>query len=104
MSTSVQNETGIKAMYLPEEIVIDEVVDVRQYSHMAGDTDEELDAIERQVQSIEDEGQLQPVRVRLDDAGAPHLIMGHRRVRAIHLLNMRGDKPGPGRCGVGGSG
>lgn len=93
MSTEIEKSVvgGLLFTFLPDEIQIDETVNVRPYSKLTPEA-EELE-MESLAASIEAEGQLQPVRVRLID-NVPHLIMGERRVRAIHRINMKnGESP-----------
>lgn len=85
---------------LPEEIVIPEVLDVRPWSTRAGNTEAEVEAIEQLAKTIQDEGQIQPVKVRygdrnvgLPDGLAYELVVGRRRVQAVSLINA-GKKAG----------
>lgn len=103
MATSVASVAGVERAadmlveLNPEDILIDESVNVRPYSTAAGESETEAEEIERLAGSIEAEGQLQPVRVRVEQVQVSsgesvpqyHLIMGHRRVKSIHLINMR---------------
>jgi ParB family transcriptional regulator, chromosome partitioning protein len=55
------------------------------------------DSLESLIQSILKDGQLEPVCVRKDKDDKPIIVFGHRRVRAIRLINERGlaDPPLP---------
>jgi len=72
---------------LPEEIVIPEQMDVRPYTTKTGDAESEIEAISRLAETIQEEGQIQPVRVRFGGDGTYELVAGRRRVRAIALIN-----------------
>jgi ParB/RepB/Spo0J family partition protein len=91
-------ETALVLVYLStEEIVETEVTNVRPWSSKVGDSEAEIKRIEALAATIEQEGQLQPVKVRRrtvrpdDGPGvgifAYELIMGRRRKRAIELIN-----------------
>ena len=85
---------------LPEEIVIDEEINVRPWS-TAHESEADQAAIEQLKTSIAQEGQLQAIRVREvasnGDKPSYHLIAGRRRVNAIFGLNAElsaKNKPG----------
>lgn len=91
-------------MYLdPSQIVEPETTNVRPWSSRVGDTEAEIDKISRLAATIEEEGQIQPVRVRRIEAAngdcvgdnpfAFELIAGRRRKKAIELINA-GRKAG----------
>lgn len=83
------------------EILEPEVSNVRPWSTKVGDTEAEIKAIEALAATIEEEGQIQPVKVRwvLSDGavnpgdGHYELIAGRRRKKAIELINA-GRKTG----------
>lgn len=72
---------------LPEEITVPEHLDVRPYTTRAGDGESEIEAISKLAETIAEEGQIQPVRVRYGEGGGYELVAGRRRVRAISLIN-----------------
>jgi ParB/RepB/Spo0J family partition protein len=78
---------------LPEEILIQETTNVRPYTSHQGETEEEIKALNDLMTSIEEEGQIQPIRVALipeAQDGQPRfkLIAGRRRHRAVTMHNM----------------
>ena len=101
---------------LPEELTIPEVLDVRPWSTRVGNTEAEVEAIQQLAQTIADEGQIQPVRVRYsahvdgeDGLGlggqAYELVAGRRRVQAVALINAgksEGEAPLRVKCVIGG--
>lgn len=93
---NVVNEHNEILVFLdPSQIVEPDVTNVRPWSSKVGDTEAEIKKIEALAATIEEEGQLQPVKVRkLDgDGGMYELIIGRRRKKAIELINA-GKKTG----------
>ena len=90
----------------PDEIVIDDSLNVRPFSTRFGDTEEELRDIQELAESMQSAGQVQPVKVRLMANGTKveaHLIAGHRRYKAAVLINMglaEGQEPFRLACAV----
>lgn len=83
------------------QIIEPEATNVRPWSAKVGDTEAEIKKIEALAATIEEEGQIQPVRVRWQLApgainsedGYYELIAGRRRKKAIELINA-GRKAG----------
>lgn len=101
VSSSV-SETGNEAYMLLDtsQILEPEATNVRPYSVRQGDTEEEIKAITALAATIEEEGQIQPVRVRrvegnqIDAAADMYeMIAGRRRKKAVELINA-GRKAG----------
>lgn len=75
----------------PKDIMIDDVVNVRPFTSKVKGDDKDIAQL---AESIRIEGQITPVEVRYDTGnGTFHLIAGHRRVRAIALLNKTAKEP-----------
>lgn len=77
----------------PEDIVVPESLDVRPWSGVDGGGDKEIEAIQNLAETISEEGQINPVKLRLTKEGMYELIAGRRRVSAISLINA-GKKKG----------
>lgn len=71
--------------FAPEEIIQDELINLRPFSHDLGDLEELAESIKKHGR--EERMQLEPVIVRVDAEGKPHLVAGKRRVTAISLIN-----------------
>jgi ParB/RepB/Spo0J family partition protein len=70
---------------LPENLIIDEDLDVRSAESVAGElSDDELKA------SLKSDGQIQSVKLRRAEDGL-HVVAGRRRVRQIMALNMEAE-------------
>src|SRR5215471_17303820 len=73
------------------EIVESEVTNVRPWTSKESD-EEELRKIELLAETIQEEGQIQPVVVRKNGNGKYELVAGRRRKRAIELINAGREK------------
>jgi ParB family chromosome partitioning protein len=94
MSTENRELQTQLLMLDPTQIIEPEITNVRPFSAKLGDTEEEIKAIEALAATIEEEGQLQPVKVRrLGEDGVFEIIAGRRRKKAIELINA-GRKAG----------
>src|SRR5215471_14739637 len=73
------------------EIVESEVTNVRPWTSKESDEDE-LKKIELLAETIQEEGQIQPVVVRKNGNGKYELVAGRRRKAAIELINAGREK------------
>ena len=73
------------------EIVESDVTNVRPWTSKESD-EEELKKIELLAETIQEEGQIQPVVVRKNGNGKYELVAGRRRKRAIELINAGREK------------
>lgn len=99
MSTDEQKQASELLLFLlPESLVIPEITDVRPFSSKLGDTEEEIQEIERLAQTIIQEGQIQPIEVRPASNGHEgyEVVAGRRRTKAaihINLGKQKGEEP-----------
>lgn len=92
---------------LPEEIMVDESVNVRPYTTRGDDTPDEVEKITKLANTIQSQGQLQPIVVRAKMVAASlesdvepeyHLVFGNRRRKAVQLLNALSETPMKLKC------
>src|SRR5262245_39656703 len=95
MSSEEQGSTGEVVAnifeFLPEQIVRDEAINLRPFANGSNG-----ESIQELANAILEHGQIEPVVVRIDAEGKPHLVAGARRVEAISFINAglaEGDEP-----------
>lgn len=71
----------------PMEVEVDESVNVRPFTAKHGSSDDEQTAVQALADSIQAEGQIEPVEVRRVN-GKLHITVGTRRRNAVMLINM----------------
>lgn len=89
----VETEVPTEAIMLldPFEIEIDEAVNVRPFSTQVEESEADQQALEDLMRSIDENGQEQPIGVRINGDGKPKLTWGSRRLQAVKMLNVGRD-------------
>ena len=87
----MQNGGAVLLFLDTSEIVESDVTNVRPWTSKESD-EEELKKIELLAETIQEEGQIQPVVVRKNGNGKYELVAGRRRKRAIELINAGREK------------
>ena len=72
---------------LPEDILFPEDLEVRPWSKLMGLTEDEIEEIDKLAKTIEEEGQIDPIKVRVNKDGKYEAITGGRRTAAIAQIN-----------------
>lgn len=93
-SVGAENTGGVVLELDPTDILLPDETNVRPFSTRNQGNEAELEELTRLAQSIEEEGQIQPVVVVKNIAmGGPQysLVAGRRRVAAIKMHNLGSD-------------
>lgn len=84
-------------IYLPpEEVLFPDELDVRPWSKLIGPTELEIEEIDKLAKTIDEEGQIDPIKVRVNPEGKYEALTGSRRVQAILQINAgkgKNEKP-----------